>query len=153
MPQTFELYREFFETRPAEVIATLLSVGGVAPRTAQQAVRHSHIGLGMNVYTDPKLLDLASDVELLPALPLNAKPLTGTASVLLANGTTGKSLVAPIVAPTTDKTLRKLSQSGNLGGSVEAPLETKKPHNSLGITGFSQVGLAGFEPTTSTTPR
>lgn len=30
---------------------------------------------------------------------------------------------------------------------------TKKPSKTLGFTGFSQVGLAGFEPTTSTTPR
>jgi integrase len=30
---------------------TLLSVGGVAPRTAQQAMRHSDIKLTMNTYT------------------------------------------------------------------------------------------------------
>ncbi len=37
---------------------TLLSKRGVAPRTAQAAMRHSTIDLTMNVYTDPKLLDL-----------------------------------------------------------------------------------------------
>ena len=37
---------------------TLLSKGGVAPRTAQAAMRHSKIDLTMNVYTDPKLLDV-----------------------------------------------------------------------------------------------
>ena len=37
---------------------TLLSKGGVAPRTAQAAMRHSTIDLTMNTYTDPKLLDV-----------------------------------------------------------------------------------------------
>jgi hypothetical protein len=47
---------------------TLLSKGGVAPRTAQAAMRHSTIELTMNVYTDPKLLDVAGAVEVLPEL-------------------------------------------------------------------------------------
>ena len=38
---------------------TLLSKGGVTPRTAQAAMRHSEIDLTMNIYTDPKLLDVA----------------------------------------------------------------------------------------------
>ena len=38
---------------------TLLAAGGVAPRTAQAAMRHSSIDLTMNVYTDPKVLDIA----------------------------------------------------------------------------------------------
>jgi integrase len=50
---------------------TLLSKGGVAPRTAQAVMRHSEIGLTMNVYTDPKLLDVHGAVEALPELPLN----------------------------------------------------------------------------------
>jgi integrase len=35
---------------------SLLSAGGVAPRTAQAAMRHSSIDLTMNVYTDPRVL-------------------------------------------------------------------------------------------------
>jgi len=133
---------------------TLLSVGGVAPRTAQKAMRHSHIDLTMNVYTDPKLLDLAGAVELLPTLHLDAEPETATTSTLQATGTeTAESLVAVNVAGTSDKTLRKLSNSGNSGEFGGSSRNTKKPHNSLGITGFSLVGPAGFEPTTSTTPR
>src|SRR5262249_12489199 len=49
---------------------TLLSKGGVAPRTAQAAMRHSDIKLTMNVYTDPKLLDVRGALDALPALPL-----------------------------------------------------------------------------------
>ena len=49
---------------------TLLSKGGVSPRTAQAAMRHSDVNLTMNTYTDPKLLDVAGAMEALPALPL-----------------------------------------------------------------------------------
>ena len=36
-------------------------------------MRHSTIDLTMNVYTDPKLLDVAGAVESLPALPLGCR--------------------------------------------------------------------------------
>jgi len=49
---------------------TLLSAGGVAPRTAQAAMRHSSIDLTMNVYTDPRMLDVMGALDALPALPL-----------------------------------------------------------------------------------
>ena len=50
---------------------TLLSKGGVAPRTAQAAMRHSDIRLTMQTYTDPKLLDVRGALDSLPTLPLN----------------------------------------------------------------------------------
>ena len=67
---------------------TLLSKGNVAPRTAQAAMRHSSLDLTMNVYTDPKLLDVAGALERLPELPLQAeqqrapagRALTGTSA-------------------------------------------------------------------------
>jgi len=49
---------------------THLSKGGVAPRTAQAAMRHSDINLTMNVYTDPRLLDVVGALDVLPSLPL-----------------------------------------------------------------------------------
>jgi integrase len=58
------LRRQFARGRTIDVHAlrhsfgTLLSKGGVAPRTAQAAKRHSSIDLTMNTYTDPKLLDV-----------------------------------------------------------------------------------------------
>ena len=55
---------------------TLLSKGGVAPRTAQAAMRHSTIDLTMNVYTDPKLLDVHGALNSLPPLDLNPSPST-----------------------------------------------------------------------------
>ena len=53
---------------------TMLSRSGVAPRTAQAALRHSTIDLTMNVYTDPRLLDVHAAVESLPELPLEDRP-------------------------------------------------------------------------------
>jgi integrase len=47
---------------------THLSKNGVAPRTAQAAMRHSKLELTMNVYTDPELLDVAGAMEALPRL-------------------------------------------------------------------------------------
>lgn len=47
---------------------THLSENGVAPRTAQAALRHSSIDLTMNLYTDPELLDVAGAMEALPRL-------------------------------------------------------------------------------------
>jgi len=49
---------------------THLSKHGVAPRTAQAAMRHSSLDLTMNVYTDPSLLDVSGAVNALPAFPL-----------------------------------------------------------------------------------
>ena len=55
---------------------TLLSKGGVAPRTAQAAMRHSTIDLTMNTYTDPKLLDVYGALDSLPSLDLDSSPST-----------------------------------------------------------------------------
>jgi integrase len=76
---------------------TLLSKGGVAPRTAQAAMRHSSLDLTMQVYTDPKLLDVRGAMDSLPSLPLGegrgqAASATGT------NNLTPRPL-APTLAP------------------------------------------------------
>lgn len=53
-----------------------LSARGVLPRTAQAAMRHSTIALTMNLYTDPRLLDVAGALEALPSLrPRASTPL------------------------------------------------------------------------------
>ncbi len=83
---------------------TLLSKGGVAPRTAQAAMRHSTLDLTMNVYTDPRLLDVQGALDALPALPLESKPFEAQAvrNVLSATGTDDKMSApfAPAYAPT-----------------------------------------------------
>lgn len=50
---------------------TLLCRAGVPLRTAQAAMRHSDPSLTANVYTDPKLLDVAGALEALPILSAN----------------------------------------------------------------------------------
>ncbi len=61
---------------------THLSRGGVPLRTAQAAMRHSDPSLTANVYTDPRLLDVAGALETLPSLQLGPQALpaaSGTA--------------------------------------------------------------------------
>ncbi|MGI9455953.1 MAG: tyrosine-type recombinase/integrase [Aeoliella sp.] len=53
---------------------SLLSADGVAPRTSQAAMRHSSIDLTMNVYTDPRVLDVAGALDSRPAFPLDDQP-------------------------------------------------------------------------------
>jgi integrase len=45
---------------------TMMSKGGIAPRTAQAAMRHSKLEVTMGVYTDPKLLDVHGALDVLP---------------------------------------------------------------------------------------
>jgi integrase len=82
--------------------ASHLSKGGVSPRTAQAALRHSTLDLTMNTYTDPKLLDVAGALDALPALPLDGGRLEGEAA--RATGTDGGTArtLAPTLAPTPD---------------------------------------------------
>ncbi|MFH1109593.1 MAG: hypothetical protein V1790_10425 [Planctomycetota bacterium] len=49
---------------------THLCAAGVPLRTAQAAMRHSKPELTANIYTDPKLLDVAGAIAALPALTL-----------------------------------------------------------------------------------
>jgi Phage integrase family len=87
---------------------TLLSKGGVAPRTAQEAMRHKDIDLTMNVYTDPRLLEVRGALDALPMLPLNDGQ-ADMAEAARATGTDGlrQSPLAPTLAPTFDKRVQK----------------------------------------------
>ena len=86
---------------------TLLSKGGVSPRTAQAAMRHSDVNLTMNTYTDPKLLDVAGAMESLPSLPLGpeAGQFECGRNALSATGTADSTTLplAPTLAPTRGK--------------------------------------------------
>ena len=91
---------------------THLSVGGVAPRTAQAAMRHSDIKLTMNVYTAPKLLDVHGALDVLPELPLGDN---NHADAQRATGTDGE--FAPGFAPKTDNAGPRCSTGGNRQGN------------------------------------
>ena len=97
---------------------TLLSAAGVAPRVAQAAMRHSSIDLTMNVYTDPRLLDVGGAVASLPVLSLNDPQ----ASAAKATGTNGHESFAPAFAP--DRC--KQGQFGTMR-SPERTLPQQKP--------------------------
>ena len=77
---------------------TLLSKGGVTPRTAQAAMRHSNIDLTMNVYTDPKLLDIQGALDSLPSLEWKSSPSTER-QTMRATGTDCRD-----ASPTKDRT-------------------------------------------------
>jgi hypothetical protein len=49
---------------------TWLAVAGVAPRVAMDLMCHGDVNLPMGADTDPRLLEHAGAVELLPILPL-----------------------------------------------------------------------------------
>jgi len=76
---------------------THLSKGGIAPRTAQAAMRHSKLDLTMNIYTDPRLLDVAGALGVLPALPLDAEP---SPEPLKATGSLNATPNVPTLVPT-----------------------------------------------------
>ena len=113
---------------------TLLSKCGVAPRTAQAAMRHSDIRLTMNVYTDPKLLDVAGALESLPDLPLGGGQRVAT-QVVNATGTDDfrASRFAPGFAPTADN-------------SVQEPSIGVKQGNAMGASGHEPVFAATSFP-------
>ena len=80
----------------------------VTPRTAQDAMRHSNIDLTMNVYTDPKLLDVQGALDSLPSLDWKSSPSTER-QTMRATGTDVQDTTpdarhavtkfAPVVAP------------------------------------------------------
>ena len=109
---------------------TLLSKAGVAPRTAQAAMRHSTIDLTMNTYTDPKLLDVAGAIEALPELPLvGGGPYEADNEIIdvKATGTDDSAFrqFAPKFAPTTGKSCKLESIVGKLAGKTHQENSTE----------------------------
>ena len=137
---------------------THLSRAGVAPRTAQAAMRHSKIDLTMNVYTDPKLLDVHGAIESLPSLSLDGT----TTETETATGTDGQAervdrTLVPVLVPNADNSCLsgQFSTTGTPDAVDGAELKKcKKPLEKACFPGVSvasgSVGGIGFEPTTST---
>jgi integrase len=141
---------------------THLSKGGVLPRTAQAAMRHSSIELTMNVYTDPKLLDLHAALEMLPELPLTPSPKPEHLR-LKSTGTSDyrTSQLVPTLALTVDFASKPLSsrgkeaalsEFGRLGNAEDASAYAvnEKGPLTVHVSDPLQVGATGFEPATST---
>src|SRR5262249_45534304 len=96
---------------------TLMSKGGVAPRTAQAAMRHATLELTMNVYTDPRLLDVRGALDVLPVLPLDGDK--GERQHMQATGTDPQP-VAPTVAPTSGNSCTRESIPVKLAGGNDS---------------------------------
>jgi len=135
---------------------TLLSAGGVTPRTAQAAMRHSTIDLTMNVYTDPRLLDVAGALDALPSLPLDGGP-QPEAATAKATGTDGR--FAPAFAPTLEQTghgesfavkMAGVQRAADTPADVDATAYGVKEKHPLttAVNGCLEVERKGVEPST-----
>ena len=126
---------------------THVSKGGVSPRTAQAAMRHRKLDLTMNVYTDPRLLDVAGAMDALPLLPMdditsyNREVATGTDACALVptlTPTTGNLCISGANADNIDVT-----SSLTLGSVIEVVGD-----GCQSLTGHDQKPPAGLEPAT-----
>ena len=140
---------------------TLLSKGNVAPRTAQELMRHSTIDLTMNVYTDPRLLDTCGALDSLPDLPLDGEP-RPSREAARATGTEDHRprKFAPGFAPTSDNPGKLVSTPVKVADSTmktramdvvdvsRSPDKRKRPL-STADSGRHLVERKGVEPSTS----
>jgi hypothetical protein len=138
---------------------TLLSKGGVAPRTAQAAMRHSKIDLTMTVYTDPALLDVRGALDALPDLALDSAREAEWATGTAGDFRQGVCSLAPTLAPTPDKSVQAgafpvISAAAPRQGEERGPLavsgspgKRKHPLTSP-VSGCQGVGATGLEPVT-----
>ena len=126
---------------------THLSKGGVSPRTAQAAMRHSTLEMTMNTYTDPRLLDVAGAMDALPMLPLDGGPIRDSEK---ATGTDARTLV-PMLVPDAGQP----STSGSSGDiRVEKGNSPRMPVNGHVVNGSDVKSTVdtkrakGLEPST-----
>mgnify|MGYP002628184155 CR=1 FL=1 len=161
IPKTDERGRTVDVHAMRMTLATMLNRAGVAPRTAQEIMRHSDIRLTMSTYTDAKLLNVSGALDSLPKLTPDEKSDEKRDS-MRATGTTGS--VAPKFPPLfpPDAGVRGETVSipvilaGNFGAersdNGERENRTKPTKKSLSEGNSdkpSGVGMTGFEPATS----
>ncbi|MCY2989417.1 MAG: tyrosine-type recombinase/integrase [Planctomycetota bacterium] len=137
---------------------TLLSKAGVTPRVAQEAMRHSTMALTMNVYTDPKLLDVAGAVEALPTLRSDGGHAAETARATGTDGNGALGLVLGLVLTEAKErggesivvkmASDEASESGPDGIAVSVEPANRKRPWSTGVKGCHQVETSGLEPPT-----
>jgi hypothetical protein len=135
---------------------THLSKGGVAPRTAQAAMRHSSIDLTMNTYTDPKLLDVAGALDALPVLPVNPG---NNAARQVATGTHSFPLVPTLVPDADNRSISRpiADRPGDMQGArhdkspkrISVAAVKRKTPADAGRQRVSLMEPTGIEPTTS----
>jgi integrase len=127
--------------------ATHLVAAGVAPRTAQAALRHSSLELTMQHYTDPRLLDVAGALAALPALPTGDTP----PEAARATGTDDARAVALTVALTSGRSRPNESvrdDCDDSSGDGDTTRKSKKRRVSPVIPAETQILPTGIEPVT-----
>jgi integrase len=123
--------------------ASHLVAAGVAPRTAQAALRHSSLELTMQLYTDPRLLDVAGALAALPALP--------TPEPARATGTDDAGFVALTVALTSGRSRPNESVRDDCdesSGDGDTTRKSKKRRATPVIPAKSKILPTGIEPVT-----
>ena len=112
--------------------ATMLTTSGVLPRVAQEAMRHSTIELTMKRYTDPKLLDIASAIESMPAFPSRSANRDG--SQPRGHRSKPSRELTPTLTPNSVQGSQNLSLSDTFGGEASEESGHEKTPVFLGNT-------------------
>jgi len=103
----------------------------------QQAMRHSRMELTMNVYTDPRLLDVHGAVNKLPAMnpvaPDEDEPVT------VGGSEESESNMPPSPSQTESSGVTSSQRDGN----SELPKKEEKPRQNIVLTGLSSVDDIG----------
>jgi integrase len=78
---------------------TMLARAGIAPRVAMSLMRHTDMKLTMNVYTDPRVFNMAGAVEKLPSVVTTAAASVATATdgIIAINRQCGPKVATTIV--------------------------------------------------------
>jgi integrase len=137
---------------------THLSKRGVPLRIAQEAMRHSDPKLTANVYTDPRLLDVAGALDVLPALPLDGRP--AQAEVKATGTADAARTLGPTLGPTSDFSSTSVAKAGKTDAAGQSVSGTGRDNvsacgvNDKRTLSFSDsvrqlLGAKGFEPSTS----
>ncbi len=127
---------------------TMLAKAGIPPRLAMALMRHTDMALTMNVYTDPRVFDLAGAVEKLPMFegkaPLKSEPsVIASATWRTESGTSGSAGIGSCSAG-----MGIGPYQGHLASTPYAVSDwhRKTPSNMDGV----QERAKGFEPSTLT---
>ena len=86
-------------------------------------MRHSSIDLTMNVYTDPKLLDVHGALDALPGLPLDVEPTVDQQTAATGTHDLAPRQFAPEFAPTTYNCCKSVSFTDNCTTAGQAGVD------------------------------
>ena len=103
-------------------------------------MRHSDIGLTMNVYTDLRLLDIAGAIDLLPQRPINDPDDKHQETVIRRTGIDDARTVPPMFAPKSDNQCKSLSIVGNSDELLNDTKNEENPEKHYVSRGFSKSG-------------